>query len=89
MWPCKHYFEQGHFNLLVQFRCKINITSCSDKTLMTTYLQRRRRMFSCCLHICLGCKLINVVMVGIVSVTKRGDFLPRIGETITVFPFSH
>jgi len=79
MWPCKHYFEQGHFNLLVQFRCKINITSCSDNTQMTTYLQRRR-MFSCCCHICLGCKLINVVMVAIVSVTKRGDFLPRIGR---------
>jgi len=28
MWLCKHFFE--HFNLLVQFRCKINITYCSD-----------------------------------------------------------
>jgi len=82
MWLCKHYLEQGHFNS--------DAKSTSHPAQMKCKCRGKEGCFSCFPHICLGCKLINVVMLEMVSVTeKRGDFCQESGETIAVFPFSH
>jgi len=80
MWLCKHFFE--HFNLLVQFRCKINITYCSDSA-------GKEGCLAAFLIFVLAASLLMWSWVKLLPSPKRGDFCQELGETIAVFPLSH
>jgi hypothetical protein len=74
MWLCKHYLEQGHFNS--------DAKSTSHPAQMKCKCRGKEGCFSCFPHICLGCKLINVVMLEIVSVTEKGEIFAKNREKL-------